>query len=393
MSSSDSVRLRILLLTHSFSPDFTPPQRRWKAFTKVFAAHGNSVTVVAPKSGTGSPNTDEPGIRVLQYPNFGNPKHLFLKVLRSLLRAITSLPVCLLSGRQDVVIATVPALSTLVSGLIASRLLRARFVVDLRDSWPNLLSESNILRSRKLEPMVTQMILALLRRADLVAVVTGGLGEVARKQGVRNVVVISNGVDLSNYVSPIPTIRREDGLLHVLYLGNLGRSQGLELIIHAASHLSSEILVRFVGDGTERVRLQNLAASLNAPVEFFHPVRGEQVLEQYAWADTCAVSLRPDWPSFEHTVPSKLYELLFLDRYVTGLVRGEAARIIKASHAGKVVEQDLQSLVKHLQGMVSGRPHKLHKSLGREWVLENVALDRLGDRYLNELTLLIGKNK
>ena len=55
---------------------------------------------------------------------------------------------------------------------------------------------------------------------------------------------------------------------------------------------------------------------------------GEDAAAQYAWADTLVVALRPDWPSFRHTVPSKTYEVLAVGRHVTGMVTGEAARTL-----------------------------------------------------------------
>ncbi|MGP5022133.1 glycosyltransferase family 4 protein [Glutamicibacter arilaitensis] len=392
MSSSNSPAMKVLLLTHSYSPEHSPPQRRWKAFLQVFTAKGISVCVVAPKNG-GLPQENEPGIKVVRYPSFGRPKRLALKALRSVLQSAASIPVCLMTGRKDVVIATVPALSTLLSGYIVSRLLGAKFVVDLRDSWPNLLSESNVLRSSFLEPLITRIILFLLRHADLVVTVTRGLGEVAKAQGAKPVTVISNGVDQANYTSAVPHIHRDDELLNVLYLGNLGLSQGLDLVVRAVAGLSNKVRVRFVGDGTERERLQQLAASLNAPVEFLHPVRGEQVLEQYAWADTCVVSLRPDWQSFEHTIPSKLYELLYFDRHITGLVRGEAANIIAASAAGNIVGQDLGSLMEHLENLRTEIGQQAHRGNGPNWVVEHASLERLGEKYVHALSTLLGHHQ
>src|SRR5690606_25500161 len=110
----DLKSLKVLLITHSFSPEFTPPQRRWKAFTEVFVNRGNTVSVVAPNTGGAPFQITDSGIRIVRYPTFGKPKRLVFKALRSALQALASIPACLFTGRQDVVIATVPALSTLL---------------------------------------------------------------------------------------------------------------------------------------------------------------------------------------------------------------------------------------------------------------------------------------
>src|SRR5690606_28194926 len=86
MSSSNLPAMKVLLLTHSYSPEHSPPQRRWKAFLQVFTDKGISVCVVAPKNG-GLPQENEPGIKVVRYPSFGRPKRLALQALRSVLQS------------------------------------------------------------------------------------------------------------------------------------------------------------------------------------------------------------------------------------------------------------------------------------------------------------------
>lgn len=401
MSSSKPVgqeteTLNVMLLTHSFWPESSPPQRRWKSFTRAIAASGHRVSVVTPRAGTprkpasqGRTATDA-GVQIIRYPGFGLAAGLAGKTIRSLGQAVASIPASLRQGRQDIVIATVPALSMLFSGFAVSRLLRAQFVVDLRDPWPDLFRDSNILRARILEPVAIRAMLCLLRRADLVITVTEGLARNARSQGMLNVATVPNGVDLAK--CPVPLKREQapaaPGRLQVLYLGNVGLSQGLDLLVRAAAQLSGSIHVRIVGDGNDRNRLRQLAVDLEASVEFLDPVRGEQTLEMYRWADTVVVSLRPDWPSFNHTVPSKLYELLALDLHVTGLVRGEAAAIIDNAKAGQLVGQDLESLTSHLRQLHCNRDSLRVAGNGPQWIAEHANLAELGSAYARHLEAL-----
>lgn len=401
MSSSEAARqdaepLNVMLLTHSFWPESSPPQRRWSSFTRAIAESGHRVSVVAPRVRTTRDSASvgraisDAGIRIIRYPGFGRAEGLAGKTIRSISQAVASIPASLRHGRQDIVIATVPALSMLFSGFAVSRLLRARFVVDLRDPWPDLFRDSNILRSRLLEPLAIRAMLCLLRRADLVITVTEGLARNAQRQGIRNVATVPNGVDLATCPVPVqrekpPTAPRR---LQVLYLGNVGLSQGLDLLVRAAAQLPVGIHVRIVGDGNDRNRLRQLAVELNAPVEFVDPVRGDQILDMYRWADTVVVSLRPDWPSFSHTVPSKLYELLALDLHITGLVRGEAAAIINTAKAGQIVGQDLESLACHLQRLHRDRDALRLKGNGPHWIAEHANLAKLGSSYARHLETL-----
>ncbi|MCW4466138.1 glycosyltransferase family 4 protein [Glutamicibacter sp. MNS18] len=388
--------LRILLLTHSFSPDISPPQRRWRAFTEAFTDAGHDVSVVTPRS-TGSLGTTlqhgNGWLRVRRYPSPGRARTSLAKAGKHVLEALLSMPLALRSGPMDVVIATVPALPTLGTGYLASRLLGSLFVVDLRDAWPNLLRESNVLRSSRLEPWLTEVILWLLRRADLVVTVSHGLEEVARAQGIERVLTLRNGVDVGNYQATEPSPPPRNEPLRVLYLGNLGHSQGLEIAIAATAALPRTVQLRIVGAGAQAVTLRDYARDQGVEVDFREPVHGAEVLRLYDWADTCLVSLRPDWPSFEHTIPSKLYELLALDQHVTGLVRGEAAQIIQDAEAGQVVEQTTQALIVHFQRLAGDRELLQRSGSGPRWVREHANLRVLGKRYTQALEELVNRQE
>lgn len=388
-------KLKIMLLTHSFSPEISPPQRRWSIFVDEFASLGHEINVVTPSpQGTTSDIRPDllsnPLITISRYPSRRRSRTMIGKVLKHSVDALRSFPVSLSGPRPDIIIATVPALPTLVIGYLASRLRRVPFVVDLRDAWPDLLRESQVLRWSWLEPLVSRCLAFLVRRSDVLVTVTNGLATKMRLKGAVNVVAVPNGVEIDRPEMVVPQVPRGDKL-RVLYLGNLGRSQGLDLLVKAMKQLQDKVTLRIVGQGTEKIALAELATELGIDVDFREPVYGAQVLENYAWADTSIVALRSDWPSFDHTVPSKLYELLYLDQHVTGLVRGEAAGIINASGAGTVVSQSVEALVSHLSELIENPELLLTKGGGSHWVRENASLRESGRRY-SQLLQSVVKN-
>ena len=309
------------------------------------------------------------------------------KLLKHAIDALRSIPTALQTPRPEIVIATVPAIPTLAVGYLVSRLRRTPFVVDLRDAWPDLLQDSQVLRIAWLEPLVSRILTFMIHRSDLVVTVSEGFAQKLMSEGARKAITISNGVDIDRYGMDLLATQRDEKL-RVLYLGNLGRSQGLDLVIRAAALATSKVQLRIVGQGTEKSSLLALAAELGVDVDFRDPVYGPSVLDNYAWADTCLVTLRSDWGSFEHTIPSKLYELLFLDRHITGLVKGEAAEIIRASGSGQVIEQSHQALAEHFLSLHAERTLLTTGHAGSEWVRRNAALPTLGQQYLRELKWL-----
>lgn len=384
-----------MLLTHSFSPEISPPQRRWSIIVDELAAMGHQVNVVTPlplnRAADVRPDLlSNPLIIISRYPARPRSQSMIGKILKHGIDALRSIPASLSGPKPEIIIATVPALPTLAVGFIASRVRGVPFVVDLRDAWPDLLRESHVLRWAWIEPLITKGLAFLVGRSDLLVTVTNGLALKMRQKGASNVVTISNGVEIDRPEMVVPHIDRGKKL-RVLYLGNLGRSQGLELLIRAASELIETVSLRIVGHGTEKSMLVELANQLCVDVDFREPVYGSDVLDNYAWADTCVVSLRPDWPSFEHTVPSKLYELLYLDLHVTALVRGEAAGIIRSSNSGNVVAQTVEALVSHFTELVE-RPELIQThGGGSQWVRENASLRDSGKKYAQVLESIVSE--
>ncbi len=393
--------MRVQLITHSYLPERTPPQRRWAAFVEAFRDAGWDVDVVVPQADPGhvpgggqgaatsaTPAADarrsEHGERILRTPRIpalGATRDG--RFLGHVVHALAAIPVALRAERPDVLVVTVPALPTVVAGWTLSKLRRTPLVVEMRDAWPDLARDSGVstgLLSRLMEYLVT----GTQRSADLVVTVTQGFAERLSERGIRRVAVVGNGVPLSR-IEPVPAQDREPGELNVLYLGNHGESQGLETVIRAAALVREgpeRIAVRFVGSGTQRDALSALNDSLGSPVTMLDAVHGPGLQAQYTWADTCLVSLRPDWPSFDWTIPSKTYELLAVGRHVTGVVTGEAARVLEESGAASIVPADAASLADHWRHLAAHPESTAVDGRGRDWVHRHADLPELGRRFV-----------
>jgi glycosyltransferase involved in cell wall biosynthesis len=397
--------MRVQLITHSYLPERTPPQRRWAAFVEAFRDAGWDVDVVVPQADPGhvpgggrgpedSAAFSDAGARqgtqgahgervwrTWTIPALGATRDG--RFLGHVVHALAAIPVALRADRPDVLVVTVPALPTVVAGWTLSKLRRTPLIVEMRDAWPDLARDSGVstgVLSRLMEYLVT----GTQRSADLVVTVTRGFAERLSERGIRVVEVVGNGVPMSR-IEPVPARDRGPGELHVLYLGNHGESQGLETVIRAAALVREgpeRISVRFVGSGTQREALSVLNDSLGAPVTMMDAVHGPALRAQYAWADTCLVSLRPDWPSFDWTIPSKTYELLAVGRHVTGVVTGEAARVLEESGAASIVPADAAALAAHWRDLAARPESTAVDGRGRDWVRRHADLPELGRRFV-----------
>lgn len=396
--------VHVLLLTHSYSPEISPPQRRWDSFVYVMRQADWKVQVVTPRAGprtnAAPPSLSMRGTRVgnygeyiRRYASMSKPQHIVGKIIKNAADGFLMLPRALLQARPSVVIATVPALPTMFIGYLVATIFRRPLLLEMRDAWPDLISDSRILRWKWLTRLAHWGVRAVQRRATIVVTVTDGFAEILARDGLPCVRTIHNGISTRNF-DALPSLQKEPSAkLHVLYLGNLGESQGLESAILASTLVSEKIQMRIVGGGTATERLKRYAESVNAVIDFQEPAKGDVVRAHYQWADTCVVSLRDDWASFTHTVPSKIYELLSLGRHITGIVTGEAAQIISDAAAGDIVDHDPKHIAALWRQLAADETKLDVGSTGREWVMEKASLEKLGEKYVDLISEITGRER
>ncbi|MCC9174274.1 glycosyltransferase family 4 protein [Arthrobacter sp. zg-Y179] len=325
------------------------------------------------------------GERILRVPYLWHRTTRRGRLLDHCFSAGASVAAGMMTRRPDAVIVTVPSLPILGAGYVVSRLRRVPLVVDMRDAWPDIARDAQIVRSSA-KSLTERAVAAFQDRADLVVTVTHGFASTLRARGVKNVATVVNGVDISvRELLPPPPENRDR--LNVLYLGNHGESQRLDTVVRAAALARDYVRLTMVGHGVRRGELMALAEKLDAPVIFHGPAYRREVMEFYREADTCVVSLRDDWKSFETTIPSKTYEVLAVGRHVTGIVRGEARHIVEESEAGDVVESTPEAIAQLWKELQFDRIRLLPGTAGRDWVQNNANLDVLSAAYAD---LLLG---
>lgn len=351
--------MKLLYVSQYFPPEMGAPAARVSELAREWVRQGHEVTVV-----TGFPNHPTgriregyrgallrrervDGVEVLRLPLYATANRGVVRRALSFLSFALSVA-CLgpfLVGRPDVVVGTSPQPLGAAAAWWLALLLRARFVLEVRDLWPRSVVELRALGSRS--PAV-RLLRALERflytRADqIVAVSSAFVAEIVAAGGRRDrIAVVTNGVDLARF-QPGERARARAALglpdqPLLCYVGTLGQAQGLDLVLDAAPRLHREgISVLLVGDGAERARLEARAAAEGlAGVTFWGEQPRARVPDILAASDVCLVPLR-DLPVFRTAIPSKIFEAMGCARPIVLTVDGEARRVVEAAGAGVFV--------------------------------------------------------
>jgi colanic acid biosynthesis glycosyl transferase WcaI len=257
-------------------------------------------------------------------------------------------------ARPDAVLAMSPPLTLGIAGWLAARRWGVPFVFNIQDVFPDVAVELGAITN----PTVIRAASALerwtYRRADAVTVLSDDLRDnlVAKIRGTvpdahDRVRVIPNFVDTERVAPADPATggyRREFGLEGrrvVMYAGNVGLSQSLDLVLAAARKLADRTDVCFVinGGGSGRAALEAEAAGLDN-VRFVDYQPRERLAEVLAAGDVHVVPLRRGLA--RSSVPSKTYSILAAGRPVVASVDEgtEVARVVEEAGAGIAVPPD-----------------------------------------------------
>ena len=223
----------------------------------------------------------------------------------------------------DVVVALTDPPIIGLAALMLARRWRAKFVLLCQDVFPEVARLLEDFHSDIVDSLLTRVNRFLISQADGVITV----GETMRERLItgkgalpQKVTVIHNWTDCSAIV---PTERhnafaRAHGLTEsfvVMHSGNIGLSQSLETVVHAAARLRQEpsIQVVFVGGGVKKPALEEQVRQLGLTnVRFLPYVPKEHLRESFASADVFLVSLKKGLAGY--IVPSKLYGILAAGR-------------------------------------------------------------------------------
>jgi colanic acid biosynthesis glycosyl transferase WcaI len=387
--------MRILFVCHHYRPEVGAPQRRWDAFISEWCRLGHEVTVITalPHYPAGrlldgctasemlGATQGEHGETVIRVPFLPVGRRGGAAKLANQAFVALGSTVAAPMTRPDVVVSSVPGPATLAAADALATRYRVPHVLELRDAWPDLLYEGSP-DGTNIPASFGRWMTRRQRRADAVVSVTRSFADELVTRGVHQSRVhhVSNGIDSRE----VPTLRPPDdvgGPLRLLYLGTHGVSQGLDNAVEALARVGTQVQARFIGDGTERAALQELADRTAANIEFLPSVSGAALWEAYAWAESCLVHLAP-LPAFDHTVPSKLYEIMALGRHVTGVLSGEAATIVHESNAGVTVAPgNPEALAEQLRRLAEDRSTISVGDAPRVWVEANADLRPLAHKF------------
>ena len=247
----------------------------------------------------------------------------------------------------DAVIAMSPPLTLGTVGWLVARIRRAPLIFNVQDVFPDAVIKTGAVQNKWVIAVASWFERFTYRRCASVVVLSTDLQENVRnklaKRYANRVHVIENFVDTAG-IAPrdrMTPYRRELGIgdeVVVMYAGNVGFSQSLEMLVECARRMP-RVTVVVNGSGAALASLRTQAADLGN-MRFGNYQPEERLAEVLATGDIHVVPLRSGLASV--SVPSKTYAILAAGRCVVAAVDPgtEIERLILRAGAGRSVAPD-----------------------------------------------------
>jgi glycosyltransferase involved in cell wall biosynthesis len=290
-------------------------------------------------------------------------------------------------AKPDVVFVYAPSpLLQALPALLIGWLKRAPVAIYVQDLWPESIEATGYVKSRFILRTVEAVVRFIYRRADLILVSSRPFEEAIRRLSSEvRIIYYPNSVD-DFFCNPAaglkPDVPALDDGFSVVFAGNVGSAQAVQVIVEAAALLKQNSDVRLVvlGSGSELdwmrqqkelLRLDNLHLAGRFPV---------QAMPWLLSRATALLVTLADRPIFAATVPNKIQAYMAVGRPIIACMNGEGARLVTEAQAGlAVAAEDGRGLAKAILSLQQMPPKERDRlgANGRAYYRSNFDHERL----------------
>lgn len=229
-----------------------------------------------------------------------------------------------------------------IPAIFLAKLKRRKLILWVQDLWPESLSATGYIRNPWILGMIERIVRWIYRNADLLLVQSPAFEtSVAALAPGKTIVYYPNSVD-AMFCEPsspevvLPAVPALNEGFPIVFAGNVGAGQAVEVMVEAAELLKKYPEIRLVvfGQGSrwdwmrEQVQSRGLT-NLYLPGRF--PIDTMPGLMQKAAALLVTLA---DEPIFALTVPNKVQAYMAAGRPILASLNGEGARLVERAGAG-----------------------------------------------------------
>lgn len=219
----------------------------------------------------------------------------------------------------DVIIGSSPHIFAALAAQLMARKWKIPFIFEVRDLWPqSLIDLGKVNPKHPVVRILARLEKYLYTQSDKIITPLPGAYRYIESIGIdpNKIVWIPNGIDFKDFSRYEQELKNDKDKFVVMYAGNHGVANGLEVIVESAKVLQNKgysgILFKLIGDGPYKEELKKMAIEQQLKnVKFYEPIPKTQIPRVLSMADAFVLPLK-NAPVFQWGVsPNKLYDYLY----------------------------------------------------------------------------------
>ena len=328
--------------------------------------------------------------------------NLFLNYASFVLSAIFFGFFYLRKKKYDVVFsfATSPITSA-IPAIFFSKIKNCKSFIWVLDLWPDIIKELNIIKNRFFYFIFSKFIKYIYKSFDFILLQSNSFLDNFKKYNLsKNLSYFPSWPENSIQVQPTEEVITEfnprDGVLNIVFTGNVGQVQNFDNVLKAAIILkNANIRWIIIGSGRYLDQLINLAKINDVKNIFILGQKGSNLIKFYhSLADILFISLRPG-VSISSTIPGKFQTYLSCGKYILGFIEGETKNLIEKLKIGSVVNpEDYKRLAKEILRLENNRSLlKIENNIGASYLKENFDKDKILNNLVEKFNLVYNSYK
>lgn len=304
-------------------------------------------------------------------------------------------------AKPDVIVLVQPTLFCAPITLLVAKITGAKSIMHVQDYEIDAMFGLGMMGDGKITKLVKGIESWLMKRFDAVSTISYSMIENAKAKGVNDdkIIHFPNWSD-TEFVTPNTSglaLKSEWGFEEsdkvILYAGNIGNKQGLEIVLEAAKHFERNSNIKFVlvGAGAYVETLKQLAEEQQLTNVYFKPLQPwEKVPQMLALATIHLVVQKKG--AADAVLPSKLTNILSAGGYalVTAERDTELGKIAD-NHSGIftcIEPENTQAFIEGINQLLEQNA-TTHNVVAREFAEQYLAKDKILDQFVNDVEKLI----
>ena len=326
--------------------------------------------------------------------------NLFLNYISFILSGIFIAPFILRKKKYDIIFtfATSPITVAIVSIFLA-KIKNCKSVLWVLDLWPDILSELKIIKNAYLITLLDDIIKKIYEKTDIILVQSKTFKSIIDKKinNNKSIYFPSWPENLKHNIKI--KIKKRVGKINIVFTGNIGEAQNFDNVFKVIKYFRKNEKLNWIIVGSGRklnIFRRNVTKYKIKNIEFYGNQPIQNISAFHSIADILLISLKKG-KALSATIPGKLQTYLNSNKYILGMIDGEARDLINESKAGKCVKpDDVKGMINLINKILSNKNlilFKRSKINTKLFINKNFNKVNLLKKLINIVENIIFKNK